>query len=82
MAFVHSLTAQDHEAVLPEPGRYRHFKGGEYVLISVARHTETEELLAVYRSAGAETVWVRPLSMFVGQVALGAEPVPRFQRVA
>jgi len=47
------------------PGLYRHFKGGEYELLNVARHSETQELLAVYGSVeDRETIWVRPLEMF------------------
>ena len=47
------------------PGRYRHYKGGEYTVLGVARHSETEELLVVYRPEyGERDLWVRPLSMF------------------
>lgn len=74
--------AHEHTGLLPGPGRYRHFKGGEYVLIGVARHTETQELLAVYRPADSDVVWVRPLPMFVEEVSLGDKSIPRFQRVA
>jgi hypothetical protein len=77
-----SPTARDRVASLPKPGRYQHFKGGEYELIEIAEHTETGELMAVYRPADADTVWVRPLPMFIEQVALGEEAVPRFRRVA
>lgn len=50
--------AEGHVVTIPEPGLYRHFKGGEYELVGVARHSETEELLAVYRQG--DQVWVRP----------------------
>lgn len=54
---------------LPRPGRYRHFKGRDYHLLSVARHTETDEWLAVYRSDDEPSkIWVRPLSMFLERV--------------
>ena len=47
------------------PGRYRHYKGGEYTVIGVARHSETEELLVVYRPEhGERGLWVRPQAMF------------------
>ena len=49
---------------LPEPGLYRHYKGGLYTLISIVRHSETEEPLVSYRSERAGTLWVRPLSMW------------------
>lgn len=65
------------------PGLYRHFKGGEYELLSVARHSETEELLAVYRSVEErETIWVRPLEMFTGMVDHADAKLPRFERVS
>jgi hypothetical protein len=51
------------------PGRYRHFKGHEYELLSVARHTETDEWYAVYRSVSdPDRVWVRPAEMFTEPV--------------
>ena len=63
-----------------KPGPYRHYKGGEYQVIDVARHSETEEWLVVYRTLyGACDLWVRPLSMFTEQVTVNGESVPRFQ---
>ena len=51
------------------PGVYRHFKGNEYEVIGVAKHSETEEELVVYRALyGERGLWVRPLSMFAGLV--------------
>ena len=47
------------------PGRYRHFKGNEYEVIGVARHSETLEEMVVYRALyGERGVWVRPASMW------------------
>ena len=64
-----------------EPGRYRHYKGNDYEVIGVARHSETEEPLVVYRPCyGDRALWVRPLAMFVETVPLNGEAVPRFQR--
>jgi hypothetical protein len=64
---------------VPPPGRYRHFKGGEYELLEVARHSETEELLAIYCSLDdPATTWVRPLEMFSGVVDSPDGPFPRF----
>lgn len=52
-----------------KPGIYRHFKGDEYRLVRVARHSETLEELAVYESLKyPDRVWVRPLAMFVEDV--------------
>jgi hypothetical protein len=60
-------------------GRYRHYKGGQYQVLGVARHSETEEQMVLYRPLyGAGDLWVRPLDMFCESVQLGGEPVPRF----
>ena len=49
-----------------KPGRYRHYKGGEYIVLGTARHSETEEMLVVYRPEyGEKKLWVRPLAMFL-----------------
>lgn len=61
-------------------GRYRHYKGGEYEVIGVARHSESAEQLVVYRPLyGEGGLWVRPLAMFVEKVAVDGEEVPRFR---
>lgn len=47
------------------PGRYRHFKGNEYEVLYTARHSETMELMVVYRALYGECgVWVRPAAMW------------------
>jgi hypothetical protein len=67
---------------VPAPGLYRHFKGGKYELLNVARHSETKELLAVYRSVeDQETIWVRPLEMFTELVEHADTKLPRFEPV-
>lgn len=66
---------------LPETrlGRYRHYKGGEYEVIGVARHSETLEPLVVYRPLhNASGWWVRPHAMFFGQVETEGRLQPRF----
>ena len=51
------------------PGRYRHFKGRDYAVLGVARHSETGELLVVYRPLfGQGTLWVRPCPIFTEEV--------------
>lgn len=67
----------------PAPGLYEHHKGGRYRVVDVARHSETEEWLVVYRALyGDAGLWVRPLAMFVGPVAPGTpEARPRFLRL-
>jgi hypothetical protein len=60
-------------------GRYRHYKGGEYEVIGTARHSESEELLVVYRPLyGERGLWVRPLEMFLESVEAGGERLRRF----
>ena len=60
-----------------KPGRYRHFKGKEYEVLGVARHSETEEELVVYRALyGDFGLWVRPVSMWNETVERdGASPI-------
>jgi len=65
----------------PTPGRYRHYKGGEYEVIGTARHSETDELLVVYRCLyDNDSLWVRPLLMFEETVIVAGRKVPRFTR--
>ena len=62
------------------PGRYRHYKGNEYTVIGIARHSETEEELVVYRQEyGDRRLCVRPLAMFQEMVTAEGNEVPRFQ---
>ncbi|NML45252.1 DUF1653 domain-containing protein [Ramlibacter sp. G-1-2-2] len=64
-------------------GRYRHYKGGEYEVVSVARHSETHEPLVVYRPLYNDTGWwVRPFAMFVEDVVIDGKRQPRFAFVA
>ena len=61
------------------PGRYRHYKGGEYTVMGVAQHSETGEALVVYRPEyGDRELWVRPLSMFQESVETPDGLEPRF----
>ena len=61
-------------------GRYRHYKGNEYEVIGVARHSETEGKMVVYRKLyGDHSLWVRPLGMFIENVLVDGQPLPRFE---
>lgn len=61
------------------PGRYRHYKGNEYEVIAVVRHSETMEVLVLYRALYAERgLWVRPYAMFVEDVVIAGRSLPRF----
>ncbi len=60
-------------------GRYRHYKGNEYQVIGVARHSESHEEMVVYRPLyGEGGLWVRPLAMFTENVTVDGNSVPRF----
>ncbi|PKM91585.1 DUF1653 domain-containing protein [Candidatus Falkowbacteria bacterium HGW-Falkowbacteria-1] len=66
-------------------GKYKHFKGGEYELIGVARHSESLEELVVYRALydskefGKNSLWVRPKNMFFEDVLVDGISMPRFK---
>ena len=63
-------------------GKYRHFKGMEYEVIGVARHSETEDPMVVYRALyGEGDLWVRPLSMWMEQVDRDDYHGPRFSYI-
>lgn len=79
----------DREDLMPavKPGRYRHYKGNEYEVMGIARHSETLEELVVYKAlyddegSGESTVWVRPKEMFLEEVEAGGRKMPRFERL-
>lgn len=63
-------------------GHYRHHKGGEYEVIGVARHSETQEPMVVYRPLyNATGWWVRPHAMFFEAVEVDGITRPRFTRI-
>ena len=65
-----------------QPGLYQHYKGPQYRVFSVARHSETEEPVVLYQALyGEYGLWVRPLSMFLESVEVDGEHVPRFALV-
>ena len=64
------------------PGRYRHFKGGEYQVLFTARHSETGEEMVVYRALyGEGGLWVRPAAMWSEEIAREGYQGPRFALV-
>lgn len=66
-----------------KPGRYRHYKGKDYAVFCVAKHSETEDSFVVYRLLyGDGGWWVRPYDMFVGDVVVDGKPQPRFEYIA
>jgi hypothetical protein len=71
-----------------QKGKYRHYKGKEYEVIGIARHSESLEELVVYRPLYEITdlklrcdVWVRPLAMFLEEIEIDGKKVPRFKYV-
>ncbi len=74
----------DYEKALAEilPGKYRHFKGNEYELICIARHSETMEAMVVYRPLyGEGAVWVRPADMWNEEIERDGKRFRRFERI-
>lgn len=65
-----------------KPGKYRHFKGNEYEVLGMAKHSETLEPMVVYRALYGECgLWVRPASMWLEQVDRDDYHGPRFQYI-
>lgn len=63
-------------------GRYRHYKGGEYEVFGVTRHSETLEPLVLYRTLYDDSgLWVRPHALFFGTLEIDGRTVQRFARV-
>lgn len=64
-------------------GRYRHYKGLDYDVVGVARHSESLEPMVVYRPLyNASGLWVRPFAMFVEEVSVDGRWLPRFAFIA
>ena len=69
-------------------GTYRHYKGNHYEVLGTAVHSETYELMVLYRTVEgsaeypAGTHWVRPKKMFFEQVIIDGKSIPRFLKVA
>jgi hypothetical protein len=61
-------------------GKYQHYKGGEYEVLDLARHSESLDWMVVYRPLyGERGLWVRPYAMFIETVTLDGETQPRFR---
>lgn len=62
--------------------KYRHFKGNEYLVLYLAKHSETLEYMVVYQALyGERGIWVRPLPMFLEQVEVNGKMVNRFEEI-
>ena len=65
-----------------EPGRYRHYKGNDYQVVDMVRHSETLEWMVLYRALyGEGGLWVRPAAMFAEDVTIDGKTQPRFSRL-
>lgn len=65
-----------------KPGRYRHFKGNEYEVLYIAKHSETLEPMVVYRALyGERGVWVRPAGMWNETVERDGKMIKRFEYI-
>lgn len=63
-------------------GRYRHFKGKEYRVLHLAKHSETMEPMVVYQALyGERGVWVRPARMWNETVLDNGVQTPRFSYI-
>lgn len=61
-------------------GRYRHYKGNDYHVLDIARHSETEQWFVVYRCLyGDHSLWLRPLEMFTELVTVEGQEFERFK---
>jgi len=74
-----SQSPTDHKII---PGIYRHYKGQDYQVLDIARHSETEEEFVAYRCLyGDYSLWVRPLAMFKETIEINGKTQPRFALV-
>ena len=65
-----------------ETGRYRHFKGNEYEVLYLAKHSETMEEMVVYRALyGENGVWVRPAVMWNETITRDGKTFKRFEKI-
>jgi len=76
------MRSEEEPAADVEPGRYRHFKGGEYEVLCMATNSETMERMVVYRALyGERGVWVRPAKMWNEELTRGGTVYRRFTRI-
>ena len=63
-------------------GRYKHYKGKEYEVLGVAKHSETLEELVIYKALyGDHELWARPAKMFLEIVEIDGKTVSRFEYI-
>ena len=65
-----------------QKGIYEHYKGNKYLVIDTVRHSESEELMVLYKTMyGDESLWVRPYTMFFEDVTIDSKITPRFKYI-
>lgn len=63
-------------------GKYKHFKGNYYLVLHIAKHSETMEKMVVYKALyGEEGIWIRPYSMWNSEVEYDGKKVKRFEYI-
>lgn len=63
-------------------GKYKHYKGKEYEVVGVAKHSETLEDLVVYKALYDDgQLWVRPVAMFLEEVEVNGQKFKRFEYI-
>lgn len=63
-------------------GKYKHYKGDFYHVLGIAKHSETQEELVIYRSLShKDSLWVRPLNMFLEKIIVDGKEISRFEFV-
>jgi hypothetical protein len=64
-------------------GKYRHYKGNEYEVLGVGKHTETEEKMVIYKALYPPfETWLRPYEMFFGTIELDGKNIARFEKIS
>lgn len=63
-------------------GKYQHYKGSEYQVLGIGKHSETLEEFVVYKAMyGENEIWIRPVKMFLEEVEINGAKVPRFKYI-
>ena len=78
MHLIFVLRAQNKMAEI-KIGKYKHFKGGQYEVIGLAKHSETLEEMVLYKNMSTGEFWARPIKMFLGEVEYKGKKVLRFE---
>ena len=76
---------QSKQAADPQvsPGKYRHFKGQQYEVIDIVKHSETQEEMVLYKALyGEYGLWVRPLPMFAEIIERDGKQIARFEKIS